>query len=55
MDLLKVITNEGSREAGKCSKMKPDRGDQGLFTFLSHRLFFNVFLFPVCKAQLIGD
>ncbi len=56
MDLLQVMTNEVGREAGKCSKMISDRGDQGLFTFLSsHRLFFNVFLFPVCKALLIGD
>ncbi len=55
MDLLKVMTNEGCREAGKCLKMS-DRGDQGLFTFLtSHCIFFNIFLFPVCKAQLTGD
>jgi hypothetical protein len=50
------MKNEGGRDAGKCSKMVPDRGYRSLFTFLpSHRLFFNVFPFPVCKAQLIGD
>jgi hypothetical protein len=36
--------------------MVPDRGDRCLFIFLWARcLFFNVFPFPVCKAQLIGD
>jgi hypothetical protein len=36
--------------------MAPDRGDRCLFTFeWAHHLFFNVFPFPVCKAQLIGD
>jgi hypothetical protein len=50
------MKNEGSRETGKCSKMVSDRGDRCLFTFLSiRRLFFNVFPFPVCRAQLIGD
>jgi hypothetical protein len=50
------MTKEGGWEAGKCSKMVPDRGDRCLFTFLSSlRLFFNVFPFPVCKAKLIGD
>jgi hypothetical protein len=50
------MKNEGGREAGKCSKMIPDGGDRCLFTFLSSPcLFFNVFPFPVCKAQLIGD
>ncbi len=50
------MKNEGGREAGKCSKMVPDRGDRCLFTFLSSRcLFCNVFPFPVCKAQLKGD
>jgi hypothetical protein len=45
------MKNEGDREAGKCSKMVPDRGDQRLFTFLSSgHVFFNVFPFPVCKA-----
>ncbi len=43
------------REAGKCSKVVPDRGDRCLFIFLwSHRLFCK-FPYPVCKAQLIGD
>jgi hypothetical protein len=32
------MKNEGGREAGKCSKMVPDRGDRCLFTFL----LFNV-------------
>ncbi len=50
------MKNEGAREAGKCSKVLPDHGDRCLFIFLwSRRLFFNVFLFPVCIAQLIGD
>ncbi len=49
------MKNEGGREAGKCSKMVPDRGDRCLFTFQSSpRLFFKVFPFPVCKAQLIA-
>ncbi len=50
------MKNEGGREAGKCSKVVPDRGDRCLFIFLCSRLLFcNVFLFPVCKAKLIGD
>jgi hypothetical protein len=50
------MKNEGGREAGKCSKMAWDSGDRCLFTFLSSRhIIFNVFPFPVCKAQLIGD
>ncbi len=50
------MKNERGREAGKCPKMISDRGDRCLFTFLSsRRLLFNVFSFPVCKAQLIGD
>jgi hypothetical protein len=50
------MKKEGGREAGKCSKMVPDRGDRCLFTFQSSpRLFFKVFPFPVCKSQLIGD
>jgi hypothetical protein len=36
--------------------MVSDRGDRCLFIFLSClRLFLNVFPFPVCKAQLLGD
>jgi hypothetical protein len=50
------MKNEGGREAGKCSKVVPDRGDGCLFIFLCSRLLFcNVFPFPVCKAKLIGD
>jgi hypothetical protein len=50
------MKNEGGRKAGKCSKMALDSGDRCLFTFLSsRRVFFNVFPFPVSKAQLIGD
>jgi hypothetical protein len=50
------MKNEGGRESGKCSKMVPDRGDRCLFTFLSSRhVFLNIFLLPVCRAQLIGD
>ncbi len=50
------MKNEGDRESGKCLKNVPDRGDRCLFTFLSsRRVFLNVFLFPVCKAQSIGD
>jgi hypothetical protein len=42
------MKKEGGREAGKCSKMVPDRGDRCLFTFQSSpRLFFKVFPFPV--------
>jgi hypothetical protein len=33
MDLLKVMTNEGGHEAGKCSKMISNRGDQGSVYF----------------------
>ena len=50
------MKNKGGREAGKCSKVVPDRGDRCLFIFLWNRhLFCNIFPFPVCKAQLIGD
>jgi hypothetical protein len=50
------MKNEGGREAGYCSKMVPDCGDQCLFAFqCCRRFFFKVFPFPVCKAQLIGD
>ncbi len=50
------MKKEGGREAGKCSKVVPDRVDRCLFIFLwSRRLFCNVFPFPVCRAQLIGD
>jgi hypothetical protein len=36
--------------------MVSDRGDRRLFIFLyCLRLFLNVFPFPVCKAQLLGD
>ena len=31
------VKNEGGREAGKCTKMVPDRGNRCLFTFLSSR------------------
>jgi hypothetical protein len=50
------MKNEGGQEAGKCLKVVLDRGDRCLFIFLwSRRLFCNIFPFPVCKAQLIGD
>jgi hypothetical protein len=50
------MKNERCREAGKLLKLASDRGDQCPFTFLSsRRVFCNVFPFPVCKAQLIGD
>ncbi len=50
------MKNRGDRESGKCLKMVLDRGDRCLFTFLSsRRVFLNIFPFPVCKAQLIGD
>jgi hypothetical protein len=50
------MENDVGREAGKYSKMVPDRGDQCLFTVISsHRLFFNIFPSPAGKAQLIGD
>jgi hypothetical protein len=36
--------------------MVSDRGDRRLFIFLCClRLFLDVFPFPVCKAQLLGD
>jgi hypothetical protein len=36
--------------------MVPDRGDRCLFIFLwSRRRFFDVFPFPVCNEQLLGD
>jgi hypothetical protein len=47
------MKNEGGGEAGKCSKVVPDRGDRCLFIFM--KSVCNVFPFPVCKAQLIGD
>ncbi len=50
------MKNEGGWGAGKCSKLVSDRGDLCLFTFLCWScLFFEVFPFPVCKAQIIGD
>jgi hypothetical protein len=43
-------------EEGGCLKMVWDRGDRCLFVFLCcRRLFFNVFSFSVCKAQLIDN
>ncbi len=36
--------------------MVSDRGNRCLFNFLcGRRLFFEVFPFPICKAQFIGD
>jgi hypothetical protein len=50
------MKREGGWEAGYCSKMFSDRGDRCLFTFeCCCRLCVNIFPFPVCKAQLIGD
>jgi hypothetical protein len=50
------MKNQGGQEAGYCSKTVSDRGDRCLFAFkFCRRLFFNVFPFPFCKAQLIGD
>ncbi len=50
------MKNEGSREAGKCLKVVPDRGDRCLFAFkFCCRLFPNEFPFQFCKDQLIGD
>ena len=49
------MKREGGRENGYCSKMVSDHGDRCLFSVLCyHRLFFNVFPFPLCKAQLIA-
>jgi hypothetical protein len=58
--MLKVVlvTNEKWGVSGSWQVFENGtrRGDRCLFTFLSSfRLFFNVFPFPVCKAQLIGD
>jgi hypothetical protein len=33
------MKNEGGREAGKCSKVVPDRGDRYLFIFLEAVVF----------------
>jgi hypothetical protein len=50
------MKREGGQENGYCSKMVLDHGDRCLFTVLCYcRLFFNVFPFPLCIAQLIGD
>jgi hypothetical protein len=50
------MKNERGREAGKCSKMASARRDRYPITLLcSRRDFCNVFPFPVCKAQLVGD
>jgi hypothetical protein len=50
------MKTEGGQEAGYCQNMVSDRGDRCLFIFkCGRRLFFSVFPFPVCKAQLIGD
>jgi hypothetical protein len=50
------MKKEGGRGAGYCLKMVSDRGDRCLFTFkCCRRLFLEVFPFPVCNAQLIGD
>jgi hypothetical protein len=50
------MKREGDRDAGCCLKMVSDNGDRCLFTVqCCHRLFFNIFPFPLCKAQLIGD
>jgi hypothetical protein len=50
------MKNQGGQEAGNGSKMVSDRGDRCMFAFLfCCHLFFNVFPFPFCKAQLIGD
>ncbi len=49
------MKNSVGREAGNCWKMVSDRGDRCLFFLCCRRLFFQVFAFPVCKAQLIGD
>jgi hypothetical protein len=49
------MKRKGAREAGECSKMVSDRGDQCLFVFkFGRRLFFDVFSFPFSKAQLKG-
>ncbi len=57
MTLLKGSDQWKMRGVGKLASFQRwvlDRGDRCLFTFLScRRLFFNIFPFPVCKAQLI--
>ncbi len=51
-----VMKYQGGQEDGYCTKMVSDRGDWCLFAFyFFRRLFFNVFPFPFCKAQLIGN
>ncbi len=50
------MKNEGGQEAGKCSEVVPDRADWCLLIFVWSRcLFCNIFLYPVCIAQSIGD
>ncbi len=55
---LKVVGNE--KEGGSGNKLLLEYGfglgDRCLFNFLcGRRLFFEVFTFPVCTAQFIGD
>jgi hypothetical protein len=50
------MKNEGGRKAGQSSKMILDRGDRCLFAFkFCRNLFYNIFPFPFCRAQFIGD
>ena len=50
------MKNEGGREAHKCSKVVPDRGDRCLFIFfMKQSSFLQRISFPVSNAQLIGD
>ncbi len=50
------MKKEEGREASYCQNIVSDRGDRCLFNFIwARRLFCNVFPFPVCKAELIGD
>jgi hypothetical protein len=49
------MKNEGGREAGKCSKVVPDRGDRCLLIFMKPSSFLQHISVSYSKAQLIGD
>jgi hypothetical protein len=50
------MKKEGGQEASYSLNMVSDRGYRCLFNFYCGRhLFFEVFPFPLCKAQFIGD
>ncbi len=55
---LKVVTNEKRGGSGSLQVFEDGTGpwrSTSVYFQCSRRLFFKVFTFPVCKAQLIGD